>query len=55
MAGRDCPMCGETMRLNEKEVAERVPGAPQTAVAKIREWICPECDYFEDAEDSEGS
>ena len=48
-------MCGETMRLNEKEVAERVPGAPQAAVPKIREWLCPECDYFEDAEDSEGS
>jgi acetone carboxylase gamma subunit len=43
------------MRLNEKEVAERVPGTPQTAVTKIREWICPECDYFEDVEDSEGS
>jgi len=55
MAGRDCPMCGETMRLNEKEVAEKLPGTPQTAVAKVREWICPECDYFEDVEDGEGS
>ena len=53
MAGRDCPMCGETMRLTEKQVAERVPGTPQTATATIREWVCPECDYFEDAEDSD--
>ena len=51
--GRDCPMCGETMRLAEKQAAERVPGTPQAAVATIREWICPECDYFEDAEDNE--
>lgn len=55
MAGRDCPMCGETMKLNEKEVTERLPGAPQPVVAKIREWVCPECDYFEDVEDGEGS
>ena len=54
MAGRDCPMCGETMRLNEKEVVtEKVPGTPQAAVTKIREWICPECDYFEDDEDNQ--
>jgi YgiT-type zinc finger domain-containing protein len=55
MAGQDCPMCGETMRLKEKEVTERLPGIPQTAVAKVREWVCPECDYFEDAENGEGS
>jgi C4-type Zn-finger protein len=52
MAGRDCPMCGEEMRLTEKVVIERLPGTPQTAAPKIREWVCPECDYFEDAEDS---
>jgi acetone carboxylase gamma subunit len=55
MAARDCPMCGEVMQLTEQQVPERVPGTPQTAVAKVREWICPECDYFEDAEDSETS
>ena len=43
------------MRLNEKEVTERLPGSPQPAVTKVREWVCPECDYFEDVEDSEGS
>ena len=53
MAGRDCPMCGETMRLNEKEVTEKVPGTPQTAVAKLRELVCPECDYVEDDEDNQ--
>ena len=42
------------MRLTERQAAERAPSTPQTAVATVREWICPECDYFEDAEDSEG-
>ena len=51
--GRDCPMCGETMRLTKQQAAEPVPGTPQTAVAGIREWVCPECDYFEDAEGNE--
>lgn len=52
MLARDCPLCGESMQLSEKEVTQRMPGTPQTSVAKVREWICPECDYFEDAEDS---
>ncbi len=46
-------MCGETMRLSERQVEEHVPGQPQAAVRRLREWICPECDYFEEA-DSEG-
>jgi C4-type Zn-finger protein len=53
MVARDCPMCGETMRLVEKQATDRVPGAPKPVVAKVREWVCPECDYFEDAEDSD--
>jgi len=53
MAGRECPMCGEAMRLTAREATERVPGTPQTVRATTREWVCPECDYFEDAEDSE--
>ncbi len=51
MAGRECPMCGEAMRLTAREVTERVPGTSQTAKATTREWVCPECDYFEDVED----
>ena len=45
-------MCGETMRLSEREVEEHIAGHPST-VRHVREWICPECDYFEEA-DSEG-
>jgi hypothetical protein len=47
-------MCGETMRLNERELTENVPGTPEAPVTKIREWVCPECDYFEDVEDGDG-
>ena len=41
------------MRLIAREVTERVPGTSQTARAITHEWVCPECDYFEDAEDSD--
>jgi YgiT-type zinc finger domain-containing protein len=50
---KECPMCGETMRLSEREIEERVPGDSHATVRRVREWICPECDYFEEVE-SEG-
>jgi predicted RNA-binding Zn-ribbon protein involved in translation (DUF1610 family) len=53
MAAMDCPMCGEAMRLREREVTDRIPGLPQTKVSRFREWVCPECDYFEE-EDGDG-
>ncbi len=46
-------MCGETMRLSLREVQTVMPGRGEGPVRIIREWICPECDYFEEAE-SEG-
>jgi len=53
MAAKECPMCGETMQLREREVTDRVPGTAQVKTAKFREWVCPECDYFEEVEDGE--
>jgi len=50
---KECPLCGETMRLSIREIQDRVPGVGQTAVRVTREWICPECDYFEEAEAGE--
>ena len=50
MGVKECPMCGETMELREREIVDRVPGTGQTKSTKYREWVCPECDYFEDAE-----
>ena len=50
-APKECPMCGETMRLETKERTERLPGAGVLRTRMVREWICPECDYFEEADE----
>jgi acetone carboxylase gamma subunit len=46
-------MCGETMRLSVRELEERSAGASLPSRRVVREWICPECDYFEEAEAGE--
>jgi acetone carboxylase gamma subunit len=46
---RECPLCTEAMRLSVREVQ-----AANGSVTLVREWICPDCDYFEEAETSEG-
>jgi len=43
-------MCGELMRLEIRERSEAIPGSRQSVKREVREWICPECDYFEEAE-----
>jgi hypothetical protein len=47
---KECPLCGETMRLSVREVRDTIPGSGQASTRVVREWICPECDYFEEAE-----
>lgn len=47
---RECPLCGESMRLQSRETVTRVPGTSQEIRTVVREWICGECDYFEEAE-----
>ena len=43
MAVKECPMCGESMRLREREIVDRVPGTPQTPFVtvdrKVTAWI----------------
>jgi YgiT-type zinc finger domain-containing protein len=51
MAAKDCPMCGEVMRLVERVEVDRTPGTSQTHVTRVREWVCPDCDYFEESEE----
>ena len=52
MAANECPMCGETMQKQEREIVVRVPGrTSEVKHAKLVEWVCPECDYFEEAEE----
>jgi hypothetical protein len=53
MAVKECPMCGEFMRLRQSEITDRVPGTPETKTRQVREWVCPECDYYEEAEGPE--
>jgi C4-type Zn-finger protein len=47
---RECPQCGEFMRISEREEVRQIPGTSQVLRQPIREWICPECDYFEEAD-----
>ena len=47
---KECPLCGESMRLQIRETADAIPGTGQTTTRTIREWVCPECDYWEEAE-----
>lgn len=46
-------MCGEVMRLNDREVQERTSPQNPPVSRRVREWVCPECDYFEEAEGGE--
>ena len=46
-------MCGETMRLSVRELRDYIPGTGEAPAQVTREWICPECDYFEEAEAGE--
>jgi hypothetical protein len=46
-------MCGETMHLREHTTAVRIPGNPNATTRTTHEWVCPDCDYFEEA-DGEG-
>ncbi len=43
-------MCGTMMRVRTREVATKVPGAMQTTSREEKEWLCPECEYFEEIE-----
>ncbi len=47
---RECPQCGEFMRLSVREEIRQIPGTSQVLKMPIREWICPECDYYEEAD-----
>jgi molybdopterin biosynthesis enzyme MoaB len=38
------------MRLTQRETVVQLPGNPAATKQKAREWVCPECDYFEDDE-----
>lgn len=47
---KECPLCAETMRLKVREQTDYIPGQSQVVRTEIKEWICPDCDYFEEWE-----
>jgi rubredoxin len=47
---RECPLCGGTMRLKQTTTVAHIPGYEDPAPKKTLEWVCPDCDYFEDAD-----
>ncbi len=49
---KECPLCGTMMKLKEKEAVVRVPGNPNASARTVREWICPDCDYYEEADEA---
>jgi YgiT-type zinc finger domain-containing protein len=50
---KECPLCGDTMRVKAHELTVTVPGTGQTLTRQVSEWVCPECDYWEEAESGE--
>ncbi|HEY8549330.1 MAG TPA: hypothetical protein VIL35_05180 [Vicinamibacterales bacterium] len=46
-------MCSEIMRVHVRERVDAIPGTAQVARREYREWVCPECDYFEEVETGE--
>ncbi len=36
------------MQLKEIKTADRIPGQPGVVPRVTYEWICPDCDYFEE-------
>jgi len=47
----DCPLCGAPMILKRSDVVVHVPGNPRPTTMPGAEWICPECDYFEETDE----
>mgnify|MGYP007124153874 FL=1 len=41
------------MRRKDLELVDRIPGTGETNPRKVSEWVCPECDYFEEIEKEE--
>lgn len=37
------------MRLKARDTVVRVPGNPVPSTTRSQEWVCPDCDYFEEA------
>jgi hypothetical protein len=54
MAARECPLCTTDMRRVTRQITTQTPGTSQVRTTACDEWVCPDCDYFEEAEELEG-
>lgn len=50
---QECPLCGERMRRKDLELVDLIPGTGEAKPRTVSEWVCPECDYFEEIEKEE--
>lgn len=48
---KDFPLCGSAMQPKHSEQVVRIPGNPKETKRKVAEWIYPDCDYSEEAEE----
>jgi hypothetical protein len=39
------------MRRKDMELVDYVPGTTEAKRRRVSEWICPECEYFEEIDD----
>lgn len=39
------------MKLTTRRTVDRLPGTNESKTRETTEWVCPDCDYFEEAED----
>jgi hypothetical protein len=44
-------MCGGDINVKLTQHITRVPGNPNATTRTTWEWVCPDCDYFEEAEE----
>ena len=44
-------MCGGSMQLKRGQSVTHIPGNPKPTIKQTAEWVCPDCDYFEEAEE----
>jgi hypothetical protein len=40
------------MRVHMSVIVERIPGTTQSVTRETPEWRCPECDYFEEFDET---
>lgn len=46
---KECPLCGELMDRRDTQTSTQIPGNPKPTVHTVHEWVCPDCEYFEEA------